>query len=187
MADTGARPHMRLTLREFLEWEERQPRKYELLDGLVKMMPGGTQRHNTIAGNIYVALREKLRGKPCRPHNSGAKFVAPEGQSFYPDVTVDCGPYDADATASGLPTIVFEVLSPSTRNDDLKIKLPAYQATASLKQIVFVEPERVHVMLWTRNADGAWEEDQRVHPDSAFPLAGLDAELPLSVIYEDAG
>jgi Uma2 family endonuclease len=66
MAD-GARPHKRLTLREFLDWEERQPAKYELLDGLVRMMASGPSVHNRMVGNIFAELKARLRGKPRQP------------------------------------------------------------------------------------------------------------------------
>jgi Uma2 family endonuclease len=184
MAD-GARTHKRLTLREFLEWEERQPAKYELLDGLVKMMAGGSSAHNRIAGNVFAALKTALRGKPCQPWGSDQKLVAANGQSFYPDVQIDCGPFVAAATQSSEPRIVFEVLSPSTREDDFKIKLPAYQATPGIRQIVYIEPSRCHVMIWSRTPDG-WVEDERVHPESAVPLDGFAFALPLSEIYDGA-
>jgi Uma2 family endonuclease len=185
MADTASRSN-HLTLREFLEWEERQPRKYELLDGLVKMMTGGTLGHNHIALNIPSRLKEKLRSGPCRPENSDTKVVAAHGQSFYPDCTVDCGPFDPLATQAAEPTIVFEVLSPSTRDDDLSIKLPSYQATPSIRQIVYVEPNRVHLLVWERTAEG-WIESEIVHPEASLQLAVGDATLTMAEIYEDLG
>lgn len=174
-----------MTLREFLEWEERQPRKYEFIDGLISMMAGGTNQHNIIALNIVFELKRHLHGTPCRPCNSDTKIQTAFGQSFYPDAQVDCGPYDPDATASGKPTIVFEVLSQSTRDADLQSKLPAYRATPSIRQIVYLEPNLMHVMVWTRSADG-WAESERVRPEDTIALNGLPVNLSLAELDEGA-
>ena len=184
MADTATKSK-RLTVRQFLEWEERQPEKYELLDGLVRMMAGGTKDHAAIAGNILAALRGKLRGSPCRPFNSDIKVLTAGAQSYYPDVTVDCGQQDGSATQASRPTVVFEVFSPSTRKDDLTLKLPNYQATPSIQQIVYVETDRMHLMVWRRTEDG-WEETEIAHPEEPLTIEPVGVSLALAEIYEDA-
>ncbi|KAF0176349.1 MAG: hypothetical protein FD124_3067 [Alphaproteobacteria bacterium] len=184
MADTAS-PSKRLTVRQFLEWEERQPHKYELLDGLVRMMTGGTQDHGEIAGNIFAALHGKLRGKPCRPCNSDIKVLTAGAQSYYPDVSIDCGPRDGEATQASRPTVIFEVFSKSTRQSDLETKLPNYQATPSIAQIVYVETDRMHLMVWRRGEDG-WEESEIAHPEEPLVIETVGVSLTLAEIYEDA-
>ena len=184
MADTASSPSKRLSVREFLEWEERQPRKYELINGLVRMMAGGSRAHNTIKLNILSALRERLRGKPCRPFDSDTKVLTSEGQSYYPDATIDCGTGSDDLTQAVKPTVVFEVLSPSTRRFDLDDKLPRYQATPSIREIVYVASDLMHLMIWRRTAEG-WIEDEVVHPEAALELQSMDVRVALSEIYED--
>jgi Uma2 family endonuclease len=184
MADT-APLSSRMTLREFLEWEERQPAKYEFIGGFVRAMAGGTQAHNLIKGNIFAALHARLHGKPCRPYDSDMKLLAGEGQSYYPDVSVDCGPVLANATSASQPTLVFEVLSPSTRDSDFAEKLPAYQATPSIQQVVFAETGRMHLYVWTRGEDGAWVESEVARPDQTLKLALIGGELDLQTIYRD--
>jgi len=183
MADTAALPSC-MALREFLDWEERQPGKYEFIGGIVRAMASGTQGHNIIKVNIISMLRAKLRGGPCRPCDGDTTVVA-NAQSHYPDVTVDCGPLLAKATAASEPKIVFEVLSPSTRDSDFAEKLPAYQATASILQIVFAEPGRMHLYVWNRGVDGAWVESEVARPDQPLALPSIAAELALTAIYED--
>ena len=183
MADT-ATPRKRLTVREFLEWEEKQPRKYELHGGLIRFMAGGTKGRNTIKGNIFSALRARLRGKPCQVFDSDLKVRTEGGGVYYPDVTIDCGDRDAAATEASLPTIVFEVLSKSTRSDDLEGKLPSYQATPSIRQIVYVEANLMHLMVWRRIESG-WEEIEIVHPDQSLVLDSVGVELSFAEIYED--
>jgi Uma2 family endonuclease len=183
MADAAHLPK-RLTVREFLEWEERQPQRYELIDGLVRMMAGGTKDHGTIKLNIASLLRTRLRGGPCRAFDSDLKVRTAGGQVCYPDVTVDCGRQDGAATEASQPTVIFEVLSKSTRETDLNDKLPKYQATPSIRQIVYVEPDRMHLMVWRRTDDG-WEEDEVVHPEAHLELTPLHIDLLLKDFYED--
>lgn len=181
MADTATRLPKRLTLREFLEWEERQPGRYELLDGLVRAMAGGDQAHSAVKRNILTALHNRLNDGPCRAFDSDLKVLA-ANNSYYPDAIVDCGEPNPRSRHASSPTIVFEVLSPSTREDDFALKLPNYQATPSIKQIVYVEVNRMHVMLWLRT-DAGWVEDEVVHPDGAVTLEPISESLPLSEIY----
>ena len=81
-----------MTLAEFLEWEERQPMRYEF-DGVGPVaMTGGTVGHADIEANLAAALRTRLRGKPCRFYGSDLKFQVADGQVRYPDGMVVCSP-----------------------------------------------------------------------------------------------
>ncbi len=42
---------------EFLAWESRQERKYELVSGVARIMAGGTFAHTLIAQNLAFGLR----------------------------------------------------------------------------------------------------------------------------------
>lgn len=102
-----------LTLDAFLEWEERQTERYELVGGIVRMMAGGTEDHDRIGLNIAAALRTRLRGTPCYAHGSNLKVLSREaGASMYPDVFVRCGGRDGsgawrDATLEGLDAVLL--------------------------------------------------------------------------------
>jgi Uma2 family endonuclease len=176
-----------MTVREFLEWEAKQPHKYEFEDGLIKLMAGGTKRHEKIKRNIVSLLTGELRGKACEPYGSDLKGQTFPGPVYYPDATVDCGTNVDDDTMADKPTVIFKVLSKSTRKEDLENKLPNYQATPAVREIVYVETERMHLMVWRRNADGAWEESEVIRPDQLLELASVGASLTLAVIYEGVG
>ncbi len=64
MARASATPPSPWTVEEFLEWERQQAERYEYLQGLIRMMVGGTADHNTIALNIAAALRAGLQSSP---------------------------------------------------------------------------------------------------------------------------
>ena len=131
------------TLAEFLEWEERQPLRYEF-DGVGPVaITGGTAGHAVVQRNLAIAVGGRLRGKPCRFYGSGLKFQVAEGHVRYPDGMVVCRPVDRTATVVYDPVIVFEVLSPSTGRDDRIVKAREYQATPSVQRYVMLEQDGV--------------------------------------------
>jgi len=186
MAD-GARPlPLRpQTLASFLVWEATQASRHEFRNGQIRMMTGGTRRNTWIATSIAAAINARLKGGPCRAYaeNLQVALVATEA-GYYPDVVVDCGPYDPGARTAGEPTVVFEVLSPTTRHTDFSEKVPDYR-DSGLKQIVLVEPDEPMLHVWTHTEKG-WRETQITGLEAALSLPPLGLSLPLAEIYEGA-
>jgi len=171
-----------MTLAEFLEWEERQPLRYEF-DGFGPVaMTGGTYGHSTIQGNLATAVGGRLRGKPCRFHGSDLKFQVAEGHIRYPDGMVVCSPVDRTATVVHDPVIVFEVLSPSTTRSDRIVKAREYQATPSVKRYVMLEQDGVGATVYARSGD-AWTHEILI-ADSILVLPEIGVEFPLAEVYE---
>lgn len=105
-----AEPHLKpWTLEDFLTWEAQQDERYEFIDGRILGMVGGTNAHALIKGNVYAALRARLRGQVCRPIIDGPKVVPAQG-SYYPDVMVSCEPIVPGADRIEAPVVVVEVL-----------------------------------------------------------------------------
>ena len=171
-----------MTLAEFLEWEERQPMRYEF-DGVGPVaMTGGTYGHSTIQGNLATALGGHLRGKRCRFHGSDLKFQVAEGHVRYPDGMVLCSPVDRTATVVYDPVVVFEVLSPSTARDDRIVKAREYQATRSVQRYVMLEQDGVSATVYARSGE-TWTHEILV-ANSILALPEIEVELPLAELYE---
>jgi hypothetical protein len=146
------------------------------------MMAGGTQGDNTIKVNIVSFLRPKLRGGHCRVFDTDMKCARPAATPIIPTpLSIAAGGTPRRPRRLNRPWC-FEVLLKSTRDTDLDTKLPAYKATPAIRQIVYVEADRIHLMIWRRTDEG-WEEDEVVHPNARLELTPLGLELPL--IYED--
>ena len=73
---SGAQRRTSWTWEAYVDWEARQPIRYELVDGQVYAMGGGTAEHDTIGNNLRAALHAQLRGRPCRPHGPDLKVKA---------------------------------------------------------------------------------------------------------------
>jgi Uma2 family endonuclease len=160
---------------------------WELIDGQPVAMGGGTVRHAMLGGNIAEAVGPLARAKGCRAlRDLFLKIAANDGNVFDPDVMVRCAGGDLLARTVEDAELVFEVLSPSTFLRDRGHKLACYQLVPTLRQIVLVYPGEVRLESWTRLPDGNWPEEPAVlsRLSDAVPLAGLDASLPLAVVYE---
>jgi Uma2 family endonuclease len=171
-----------MTLAEFLEWEERQPLRYEF-DGVGPVaMTGGAAGHADIQANLAAALRTRLRGKPCRFYGSDLKFQVADGQVRYPDGMVVCSSIDRTATVVYDPVVVFEVLSPSTARDDRIVKAREYQATPSVQRYVMLEQDGVSATVYARSGE-TWTHEILI-ADSVLALPEIGVELPLAELYE---
>ena len=179
---------LRLDPARYLEWEAQQTDRHELVDGEVYAMTGARDAHNRVAGNIYVALRAALRGTPCRTFMADMKLHIDAADAYvYPDVFVTCDERDrtADADlAKRHAVVVVEVLSESTAAYDRGRKFELYRSLADLRELLFVEPERMSIDLFRRDDGGLWVLHP-LQPGREIRLQSLQLALPVEAIYED--
>ena len=163
-----------ITVDEFLDIEFPSDTRFELDNGVIKMMAGGLAVHARIQGRVFVALANKLRGTGCEPMGPDMGVKAHDLSLRYPDISVFCGREGAEndkLKAFDDPKIVVEVLSPSTRQDDIRIKLPEYRTIKSLNAILYLDPEDKTVHLETRDPTRGWTV--------TTPEIGQSVTLPL--------
>ena len=136
----GAALRAEWTLEAFLGWERLQSGKWEFVGGQPRAMGGGTDIHDSIAGNIRAFLKFKLKGSECRASGPDLKIITGLGTSRYPDALVNCAPRAKDVALN--PAVVFEVLSDSTKAGDFGDKFDEYDATPAILQYVLVYRNR---------------------------------------------
>jgi Uma2 family endonuclease len=176
---------LQLDLDGFLDWEGRQDERFERLDGVGRRMSGGTAAHDRIAGNLYMALRTRLREMGCNVHLSNLKVVARKvGAVMYPDLFVRCGGLLQQEVSTEDPVVVFEVLSTSTAQRDLTRKKYAYQSIPSVAAIVYVSQREPWVDIVRRTEHG-WADGYVEGMDAILELPEIKVALPLAEIYED--
>jgi Uma2 family endonuclease len=176
-----------LDLERFLDWEERQPERFELAGGVVRMMAGGTEDHDGIGLNVATALRTRLRGKPCSAHGSNLKLLSRAmGASMYPDVFVRCGPREGGQTRTDDAVVVFEVLSESTAQFDLTRKRLAYEAIPTLRRLVYVSTVEARLDVRVRGEDGIWRDETVEGLDGVLMLPEIEVSLTMAEVYEDS-
>lgn len=143
---------------DYLRWEAEQPDKHEYVAGEVFAMGGASRRHVTVSLNLAASLVEALAGRPCRVYMADMKVeVARDTVYFYPDVMVTYDPADHRAEQTmAAPSLVAEVLSPSTAAYDRGEKFARYRGLASLREYVLIDPDKKSVELYRRGDDGLW-------------------------------
>jgi Uma2 family endonuclease len=162
---------------QYLELEASSDVKHEFLDGNVWAMAGGSPRHAALAANVGGLLGRALTGQRCQVFSSDLRIrVAETGLATYPDVSVICDQIELDPedrrrhTATN-PTLLVEVLSPSTEAYDRGEKLAHYKRIASLREVMLVAHDENRVDLWRRTASG-WTQ-LTFHAGQAVELESL--------------
>ena len=174
-----------VTADEFLGMEFDTDCRFELDNGVVRMMGGGTFRHSRIQTNVLVALAQKLQGSGCEPLGPDMGVRNHRLSVRYPDVSVYCGRGGLEndkLTAFDDPKLVVEVMSPSTRTRDIEVKLPEYRMTPSLDAILYIDPEDETVHLELRNEKGEWAVVVG-GPDDPIDLPTLGVTLSRKEIF----
>lgn len=172
-----------ISVADYLERECASPVKHEYVHGELYAFAGTTDRHNTIAGSIYAALRLEARGGPCHVYISDVRLEAAPKVFYYPDVMVTCADDDDDPLVKRLPCLIVEVLSPSTARIDRHEKLLAYQGIESLRAYVIVDTVARRVTRHWRDDSETWQQVEIIgEGEVAFPCP--ETTLTLADIYE---
>lgn len=178
----------RHTVAEYLQLEEKASDRHEYWDGEILAMSGGTYAHAKVSTNIVVALGLRLRGQRCSPLDANMRVRTSVGRYVYPDAQILCGPpvfdpQDTKQTTIINPTVIFEVLSPSTEDYDRVRKFDAYMLVESLKEYVLVDPRAALIQTYNRQEDGSWRLDRYTDQQSILKLRSVGLEIPMTEIY----
>lgn len=180
---------LRLAYSEFVAGEDGAGDKREYWDGFVLAMSGGSVRHSALSTRVLTELAVRLRGSPCEPYNSDLRVrVEALNASFYPDVTVVCGALETasdDPNAAVNPTLLVEVLSPSTQTYDRVAKWNAYSRLGSMRAYLLVDATTGAVELYERDEDpDRWRKTALDGPSGgALPIASLGVSLDLGAVF----
>lgn len=174
-----------VSVSDYLAGEQTSQIRHEYLGGVVYAMAGGSEEHNTIAGNVFVSLRARLQGRRCRVFMADLRLqvnLAGDDLFYYPDVMVVCDPRDTDRYAKRFPKVLIEVLSPETERTDRREKFLSYTKIETLEAYVLVAQDRMEVTLFRRA--NQWHPETVHQPDQLLRLTSLKFALPLSSVYE---
>jgi Uma2 family endonuclease len=141
-----------------------------------------------IVWNLSTELGVQLRKRPCRAYVADMRVrVGATGPYTYPDIAAVCGePQFLDETRDTLlnPTLIVEVLSPSTEAYDRGRKFEYYATVESVGEYLLVSSERVRAELYTRQPDGRWLLTTAGSLEDSLDLESVGAHLSLADLYE---
>lgn len=173
---------------DYLEMDRSSEARHEYYFGEVIAMSGGTLNHALISMNIGREVGNSLKGTPCYALSPDMRTKTATGVYTYPDVTVVCGEPEFDDNRNDVllnPSVIFEVLSPSTEDYDRGKKLLHYRSSPSLKAYFLVSQDLARVETFSRNTDrSGWLLTDVLGVDAVLPIPCLGIELRMADLYD---
>jgi Uma2 family endonuclease len=182
MADLAEK---RMTVAEFLTWNDGTDTRYELIDGRPVAMAPVAPSHSVLVANLTHALKSKLQ-RPCYVGSEAGVERPDRDDTFYEaDVVVSCTPVAPGMAVIPAPIVLVEVLSPSTVDYDRGRKAYDYRRIPSVQEIVLVASEQRHIVVWRRRG-AKWEVEDLIG-DATLELETVGVQIPFAAIYADSG
>jgi Uma2 family endonuclease len=181
-----------LSVEDYLHLDRSTPgAKYEYLDGVARLMSGGSVEHDRIARNVANSIERHFSSGPCTVFGSDVQVrigMKADGKEtyVYPDTSVSCDLFDRRRGNKLIrsPRIVVEVLSPSTERDDRGKKLMAYQACPTIQEIILISQFAPHVELYRRTGEDETTWSYIVfRPGEEIKLSSVDVSISMEEIY----
>lgn len=177
------------TAEEYLSLERPAETRHEFIDGHIFAMAGESPEHSLICTNVIRIVGTLLLGKPCAVYSPNMKVVVGENKLFaYPDATIVCGEpvyYDERRDVLTNPTVIFEVLSPSTEAFDRGDKFLSFRKfNKTLTDYLLVSQYKPFVDHYTRQSDESWSLHSLEGLDSVIHLPLIDCQFSLAEVYD---
>ena len=174
------------TPEQYLALDRKTEYRSEYRDGFIVAMSGASREHNLIALNLGAELRSQLRDRPCETYVRDMRVRVRSGGPYaYPDVVVVCGEAqfeDEELDTLLNPTVIVEVLSPTTEAYDRGQKFARYRRLPSLREYVLASQDRMLIERYARQ-DETWVLTEFSDPDDVLTLPSIGCEVPLREIY----
>jgi Uma2 family endonuclease len=175
----------RMSLREFLEWDDGTDTRYELIDGVPVAMAPPAEAHRFLAMRLGSRIDAALQSRrPCNAQIEPGVMGPNRADSYYmPDIAVTCGPNEPGRQAMVAPILIVEILSPSTERSDRRLKLPTYQRIESVREILLIDADSHHAEPYRRE-NGHWGIELVRGTRAKLSLASVELGVPMSELYE---
>ncbi len=163
----------RYTYDDYCTWPDDE--RWELIDGVpYAMAPGASIHHQSISGELFTQISVYLRGKSCKVFHPPTDVVIDDKNVVQPDIFVVCDQkkIENDKCCKGAPDMVIEILSPSTRPQDMLKKFNLY-LHAGVQEYWIVEPEAGVVNVYLLEGD-AYKSRRAYGAEDCVPVSVLD-------------
>ena len=172
-----------MTLQEYLDWENAQPEKHEFHRGEIFAMTGGRRTHGRVLSNLVRLLGNHLDGSDCQVFADTMKVQVADDTVLYPDVFVTCDKADlATDQIFRAPTLVIEVLSPTTQAYDRSKKFALYRRLPSLQEYILVDPETRRIEGFRRTAERQWVLHD-MSDDETMEAASIGCRVAMADVF----
>jgi len=174
----------RMTVAEFLRWEDGTDRRYELLDGVPVAMAPAAAAHRILSarfgGLLDAALRQR---RPCNVQSEAGIQKPGRNDTYYiADLAATCRPHERGQQAIQDPVLIVEILSPGTERYDRQVKVPEYRRIPSVQEIVLIDSESIYAEVLRRDGE-RWTADL-VGQGGMLSLSSVGADIEMAELYE---
>ena len=177
--------------KEYLEMERASDEKHEYFDGHIYLMSGASLKHVKVATNLTGKLFAFLEDKECNVLTENLRVTSPSHDSYmYPDLLIYCGKEEMEDDQFDTllnPSVIVEILSPSTRSIDKGRKMMYYKEIPSLKEYFMVDTDAQRVHCVRKQQSGDWRLETISGEGSVLWIETIQLNLPLSAIYKGTG
>ncbi len=180
--------YVEMTEAEYVAFERASEFKHEYRSGTIVDMTGASERHNLIGTNTVSLLFPQLRGRGCKIYANDMRVKVRQARLYtYPDIVIMCGEARfADDTFDMLinPTVIIEVLSPSTESYDRGEKFQHYRSLVSLQEYVLISQDSPRIERYMRQDHDSWMLTEAQGLDASIELTSIGCTLKLAEVYE---
>ncbi|MFN8483203.1 MAG: Uma2 family endonuclease [Anaerolineae bacterium] len=179
-----ALPKTPVTPEEYLAAERAAETKSEYIDGEVYAMSGASRQHTLIVFAIVTNLGSQLLDKPCEGFASDMRVHVGKAKAYlYPDLAIACDEPRFDGDTLLNPTLIVEILSPSTASFDKGEKFDMYRSLDSLQEYLLVAQDRCHIIHYVRQSDNTWLLSETRDMSARLDLPSINCTLPVADVY----
>ncbi|NEQ75086.1 MAG: Uma2 family endonuclease [Okeania sp. SIO2C9] len=174
-----------MTPEEYLEWEAKQEFRHEYVDGEIFPMTRENIPYNNIVLNLCSTLYPSVHQKSCRINLLEVKVKdGKNSRYFYPDLVITCNADDLKSRDFiEHPTVIIEILSPSTEKYDHGDKFKYYRQIPSLQEYVLVDSKSISVEIYQRGEGKIWHYSAYTEGES-ITLSSIEFTSTVKVLYE---
>jgi Uma2 family endonuclease len=176
-----------MTVEQFLEWADKQEEAYEFVDGEIFPVTAARPSHNILIARIVAKTGSFLEGKKCQVY-SGQQYIEAKARYSYfvPDASIFCEELESAEVSEWVganPTVVIEVLSPSTASFDMGKKFFMYMQIQSLKEFLMIDSREMEVTITRRKTDGTWKSEVFDKIEDKFTIESIGLTITLKDLY----
>lgn len=176
------------SIEEYLTLEESAEFRSEYRNGEIVAMTGGSINHNRIIRNLSRLMELGLQEQPYEVFISDLRLWIPRYQQYtYPDILIIKGePIFQEGRNDTVinPSIIFEILSKSTRSRDRGDKFTYYRSIHEFQEYILIDQYQFHLEQFSKTSEGNWLFKESDDEDGVLTLASANCQIPHRQIYE---
>jgi Uma2 family endonuclease len=175
----------RMTVPEFLRWEDGTDTRYELLAGQPVAMAPPAPPHGFLAARLCARIEGSLRSRrPCMVQiEAGITRLDRDDTCYVADLAVTCNPPRSGDQLISDPVLIVEVLSPTTGLHDRQTKVADYRRIASVEEILLIDSTSIFAEVLRREGD-RWITEIVRGPQATLSLASIGLTAAMSELYD---